>query len=481
MRVSRWLLLAVAVLALGGSNLFAQCAVGKPLLFAGGVKYLDLTGAPNVPGEFCSDFGGTPTNGPPLRVWQFDADWNAAQPPLKTAFPAPYQVLWSRSWMCNTQTLGTDGNDAHFFQWGPSANLNDTLAQLQGCTWNNERVVAEVSYGTGDGTATHSGFYAAFTVPFDPGLSMYNFDDIDRGASGDGMPLSEIPQPTVDAAEPDSTSGDTTCCYVQVAIPNPVWYTDAGDSAQVRSLPANSPRDVVKGYRFMYSQTATPGPTSTDPGTYTPVLDPADCATPLGVVPLGAGGQTQVRVAVPATAATTPYYIVALPVYEENATSGALVFTTTVVSKNSVQNPGSGQEAGEVGFFPCFTTLALEFESFAVKRTPEGAKIEWTMTDEEDLAYYAVEKRDYYALGGYYTFPDGVVESEGQLRYSYTDRSFDPTLGQDFFRIVAYKYDGTSVATPAFTFKQEITKSPRAVDRTRSTRQDGGLRTRSID
>jgi hypothetical protein len=314
----------------------------------------------------------------------------------------------------------------------------------------------------------------AATTPFSVANSGYDFDP--TGVSV----LHEIPQPLLDMAVPDAGSNPpTACCFVQITIPNPTWFTDAGEGAQVAATPSGNLRNVVKGYQFLYVQSAT-APTSADPADYSPVKDPADCAADLSIQPLGSG-QTQVQVAVPATASTDPYYFVALPVYETSLT-GAIQLATLAVSKNSDDVAEKPPGTPSPGFFACSTTFtALEFESFHVTRTPEGAKIEWTMADEEDLAYYAVEKRDYYALGGYYTFPDGVLESEGQLRYSYTDKSFDPTSGQKFYRIVAYKYDGTSVVTPSFTFKAEISKSPKVIDRTRGTSQDGGLRTRTLE
>ena len=77
MKIVKWMLIVVAIGAMGAAPLFAQCGSSKPILHPSTdstIGHIDLTGHPNVGGgaKFCPFVGGTPANGPPLRAWQMD-------------------------------------------------------------------------------------------------------------------------------------------------------------------------------------------------------------------------------------------------------------------------------------------------------------------------------------------------------------------------------------------------------------------------
>jgi hypothetical protein len=335
MRQAVTLLMVLAISIFGSAVLFAQCPHSVPVVSmadprANAVFYLNLSAHSAMPAEFCPWGGGNPANAPALRTWQLRnaAEVNSWNP--DSGGGPPYRNLWAGSWLCNGQTL-YGGNEASRFYLSANANWIIINAALKGCPNENE-IVFDVGWSEENGTANHTGYYAAWTIPWEDCVSAYTLDippedepPCDRRFYG---PVVAVPIPVPAVGDVQPLGGASGYFAVSLTIKNPDWYTELG-----LNEPINNEK-VILGCRFLFGQAPDPGPTSSDPEDYDPVRDPASPEAELGIVPLDPSGTTVVVAAIPESGSTDPYRVVVVPVYETDDGTGKLL-TSPFVSANS--------------------------------------------------------------------------------------------------------------------------------------------------
>lgn len=225
-----------------GPIALTNATVGSPE--AGG---FDVSGTP---------FAGKGSPGPELRFWAF-GHFAQANSGTETQFVPKLE------WISNLAVDYKQKTSANLFSvYQPTWYGRGIVGCIQDVAEKERRSVVEVSFAdsTLEGSAKHTGYYAAMSVP--PGPYGFNFDEVkDAGGPGKNqVKVEPIPAPRV-VGKPEPLSGGLV--KVQLELPEPVSYSEGGK---------NKPVNLFRGYRILYATGAEP--TSSDPAKYKPAHDP---------------------------------------------------------------------------------------------------------------------------------------------------------------------------------------------------------------
>lgn len=335
----------------------------------------------------CSNFGGSCANiaVPPFRFWAHDNYGDVA------GANSGCQILNGTSdvdWFVNGLLDGLTANPAAAGRW-IAYQANWVGPAVDGAP-AGARTVVEVSapVATAEGTVNHTAWYMLASVSNAGGYDFDRITGVTGGCTAADVPTAPVPSLTIVGRTTactgsfvmtmgtNNTTDGTNYGDIQINLSDVSgqWFSEAG---------RNAAPDLVAGFQVLYRPAPEPTSSVFATGGWTPVRDPATPSMARGVIPVGTVGP--VTVTVPKTVG--PVWLAARVVYTGGAAVNPLGAFDPATAGPEVAS-AIGAHCGPLSFGDA--VVAVIFDTVSVTRTPQGVRVRWTTSLEDDVNGFAV-------------------------------------------------------------------------------------------